>query len=315
MRAAVPAVLMLLAAVAAPAVAGPLPVPPWLFPGEGDLPQGPFDAVQPLHLPDSTLTYTEAQLSDEFAVPDWHPDSHPPMPRVVARGRPPQVYACGYCHLANGQGRPENAALAGLPREYLLQQLADFKSGERRVAWPGPNAPSDSMIALAGHLEAADAAQAAGYFARLKLRQRSHVIEGATLPAVKVSGWTYVPTGSGPSERLGERLIEVAPDAQRDARRDDELVYDAYVPAGSLARGRDIAAGKAPGTVPCATCHGADLRGAAVFPPIAGRSASYVLRQLFAFRNGTRRSAAAQAMAPVVEPLAERDLIALAAYV
>jgi cytochrome c553 len=294
--------------------ADPLPVPAWLFPQEGDLPQAPYNRVRPLRLPDSSRSYTQEQLFDQFAVPDWHPDSHPPMPEVVAHGRPPSVYACGYCHLANGQGRPENAALAGLPQNYMLQQLANFQAGTRRVAWTGSNAPSDSMIALAAHLEGEDARAATGYFAQLKLNQRSNAIEGAMLPAFRASGWTYVPLGHGRSVKLGERLIEMAPEALRDARRDDELRYNAYVPEGSIARGRVIAVGQVPGDTSCVSCHGQDLRGVSIFPPIAGRSASYLLRQLYAFRNGTRRSDEAEVMARVVAPLSAQDFIAVAAY-
>jgi cytochrome c553 len=294
--------------------APPLDVPPWLFPGPGDMAAGPYNSVVRLHLPDSKMAYTAAQLNDQFAVPDWHPQSHPPMPAVVAHGRKPQVYACGYCHLANGRGRPENASLAGLPRAYILEQLADFRAGTRHIALTRPYAPSDSMLQVAAHVSDADAGAAADYFSALKPVQRSHVIEGAGIPAIKATAWTYVPLPGAPAEVLGERLFEVAPDALRDARRDDQMQYDAYVPPGSIARGKAIAASGAAGEIPCVTCHGQDLRGVAMFPPIAGRSASYLLRQLYAFRNGTRNSVAAQAMVPVVERLQPADMIAVAAY-
>jgi cytochrome c553 len=304
----------LLAAHAAHAAPEPLSVPPWLFPGPGDMPVGPYNSVVRLHLPDSSMSYTDAQLFDQFAVPDWHPKSHPPLPPVVAHGRRPEVYACGYCHLANGLGRPENASLAGLPKAYLLAQLADFKSGARRIALKGTYAPSDAMLQIASHVSGADAEAAADYFSGLKLTQRSHVIEGADLPGIKATAWTYVLVPGAAAQTLGERLFEVAPDALRDARRDDELQYDAYVPPGSVARGKAIATAGAAGEIPCVICHGPDLRGVAMFPPIAGRSASYLLRQLYAFRNGTRNSAAAQAMVPVVERLQPADMIAVAAY-
>jgi cytochrome c553 len=307
--------LVLLAGGAAPvAAAAAAAVPAWLFPGEGDLPQPPYNAVILLHLPDSRAAYTEAQLFDQFAVPDWHPDSHPPLPAVVAHGVPPEVYACGYCHLANGRGRPENAALAGLPRAYMLQQLADFKSGARRIAWPHPNAPSDAMVQVASHVGAADAAAAVAYFSGLTLTQRSRVIEGERVPAFKVTGWTYVPLPGAQPLPLGERLLEIAPDALRDARRDDEMQYDAYVPPGSIARGRALATGAAAGVTACTSCHGPALRGMAIFPPIAGRSASYLLRQLYAFKSGTRHSSTDLTMAPVVAPLSPADLIAVSAY-
>ena len=117
-----PLLVLLAGAAAAPEgiAAAVVAVPAWLFPGEGDLPQPPYNTVTPLHLPDSRASYTEAQLFDQFAVPDWHPLGHPPLPDVVAHGVKPQVYACGYCHLANGRGRPENASLAGLPQPIAL---------------------------------------------------------------------------------------------------------------------------------------------------------------------------------------------------
>ena len=110
------------AAVTVPAWLFPLNLPP---PGETPL----FDRVKPLHVPRSRATYTEAQLNNLFSAPDWFPQSHSAMPDVVARGRAPDVYACGFCHTPGGQGRPENASLAGLPAVYIVRQLADFRSG------------------------------------------------------------------------------------------------------------------------------------------------------------------------------------------
>lgn len=62
-----------------------------------------------LHVPNSRLAFTRAQVTDLFAPPDWHPDSHPPMPAIVARGRKPDGHACGYCHLPDGTGRRDSA--------------------------------------------------------------------------------------------------------------------------------------------------------------------------------------------------------------
>jgi cytochrome c553 len=53
------------------------------------------------------------------------------MPEVVARGRKPELFACGYCHYPNGQGRPENSSLAGLSAGYIARQLYDYQSGAR----------------------------------------------------------------------------------------------------------------------------------------------------------------------------------------
>ena len=40
--------------------------------------------------------------------------------------------ACGACHLMSGEGHPESAGLTGFTAAYLVQQMADFKSGARK---------------------------------------------------------------------------------------------------------------------------------------------------------------------------------------
>ena len=72
------------------------------------------------HLPGSKLAFTLTQVRDPFGPADWYPGDHPPMPEVVARGRKPDVGACGRCHYPNGKGRSENAGLAGLPAAYFV---------------------------------------------------------------------------------------------------------------------------------------------------------------------------------------------------
>jgi cytochrome c553 len=62
------------------------------------------------------------------------------------------------------------------------------------------------------------------------------------------------------------------------------------------------------------TCHGPDLRGTALAPPIAGRSPSYLLRQLIAFRIGTRATVAGAPMAAVAAWLGLDEMIAVVAY-
>jgi cytochrome c553 len=116
-------------------------------------------------------------------------------------------------------------------------------------------------------------------------------------------------------EDLGGRLLEVTQDLERHERRDDRLEYLAYVPPGSLARGKRLGTtGNSGRTQVCATCHGAALRGMNDVPGIAGRSPSYLLRQLLAFRHGARTTEAAKPMEPVVEKLELPEMIALAAW-
>jgi cytochrome c553 len=91
--------------------------------------------------------------------------------------------------------------------------------------------------------------------------------------------------------------------------------YVAYVPRGSLARGRALAAGDTRANVKgCTSCHGADLRGVKLVPPLAGRSPSYLLRQLVAFRTGARDAATSAPMREVAARLTIEDMVAAAAY-
>ena len=66
------------------------------------------------------------------------------MPEIIAHGRQsasPTIFACSLCHQTNGKGRPENAGVAGLPYEYIVQQLTEFRNGERTTSDPRKPAP------------------------------------------------------------------------------------------------------------------------------------------------------------------------------
>ena len=64
----------------------------------------------------------------------------------------------------------------------------------------------------------------------------------------------------------------------------------------------------------CATCHGAGLKGLGNVPSIAGRSPSYIVRQLYDIQNGVRSGPATQLMKQPVAKLTLDDMIAIAAY-
>lgn len=68
-------------------------------------------------------------------------------------------------------------------------------------------------------------------------------------------------------------------------------------------------------TLACGTCHGPALKGVGPIPRIAGRSPTYIVRQLYEFNTGGRSAAASALMKQVVEKLSPDDIIALAAYV
>ncbi len=292
-------------------------VPGWVFPGYTNPPPtgNKFDDVVPLHVPDSGIRYTRAELEDLFVAPDWFPERHPLMPKVVAQGRRPDTLACAYCHLPDGTGRPENAALAGLPADYIRAQVADMRNHVRKRARIGSDRPSQLMQQVAESATEAEVAEAAAYFSQLPMRRKTQVIESARVPRTEEVRFMYFAVPGGGDEPLGARLIEMPVDSGRHERRDPNVTYRAYVPVGSLERGESLADTGADGmTIACVTCHGADLRGSGAIPPLAGRSPSYLLRQLLSFRAGTRSSAAGAAMQPVVANLKLDDMIAVAAY-
>ena len=79
---------------------------------------------------------------------------------------------------------------------------------------------------------------------------------------------------------------------------------------GSAVAG-DAAAGKAKSAV-CVACHGANgISAIPMYPNLAGQKAQYVVKQLKAFKDGTRKD---PVMAPMAMPLTDADMDNLAAY-
>jgi cytochrome c553 len=302
------------AAIATPLREAP---PYWAFainpPEAATAPAKPADD-SPRHVPGSDVVFTDQQVKDIFDPPDWHPSDHPAMPEVVSRGRAPDVMACGYCHLPNGQGRPENASLAGLPAAYIVQQLADFKSGLRKSS-DSRHAPSGAMIKYETKANDKEIQAAADYFSALHPRPWIRVVETDTVPKTHVAGWMLVVNDdSSETEPIGERIIETPENLEHTELRDDHSGFIAYVPVGSTKKGEALVNGNSIKTLRCATCHGRDLKGLGKVPPLAGRSPSYIVRQLYDIRHGARAGAAVQKMKPAIAKLTVADMAAIAAY-
>jgi cytochrome c553 len=301
-------------APAASASSAPASFPAWAYPWAPDFKAAPDDGV-PRHVPDSGASFTVTQERDLFFVPDWHPDDHPAMPDIVAHGRRPDVRACGSCHRAEGTGGPENASLAGLPAAYIIQQIEDYKSGARKFAGP-QRSPSLLMTAIAKASTEEEAKAAAAYFSSLKPKANIKVVETDTVPVTELARVFYMVSRNGGTEPIGQRIVEVPVDAEQFEHRDTRSQFIAYVPIGSIARGEALAkTGGAGVTTPCATCHGPDMKGIASVPGIAGRSPSYLVRQIYDFQQHARAGQAGALMSPVVEKLSHDDMISLAAYV
>src|SRR5689334_16996657 len=231
--------------------------PPWAYtvnppPTPGATPAPPDPS--PKQVPGSTVSLTVAQTRDANNPPDWHPNDHPPMPDAVAKGRPKEMRACGFCHLVNGQGRPENAGLAGLPAAYIVQQMADFKNGDRKSSEPKMG-PPNAMIQDAKAAHDDEIKAAAAYFSSFPFKKWIRVVEAKDVPKSKIAGSMHVPTNDG-TEPLGSRIIEVPENLERTELRDASSGFIAYVPPGSIKKGESLVK-----AMSCGTCHGADLKG------------------------------------------------------
>ncbi|MSO82083.1 MAG: c-type cytochrome [Acidobacteria bacterium] len=320
-------------AAAAVAVSGQGPVPsPWAY---GYNAAGPDPAAPPcpreakplecarlgaprpndvVHtLPGADRSFTEFQIHYDYGPADAYPGDHPAMPDIVAHGRESDTLrACALCHFPNGQGKPENAPVAGLPAAYILQQLEAFRNGTRTSADPR-KANTSEMIQIARFLTEAEMKIAAEYFSSIRWKPWVRVVESETAPKTRQTmNGLFMPQPGTETEPLGRRIMEVPenPDLT-DRMRSTRSGFVAYVPVGSVARGEELVTKGGGKTVQCTLCHGPDLQGLANVPGIADRQASYIVRQLVDMQAGTRQSAM---MKPVVAKLNEDDMIAIVAY-
>lgn len=200
--------------------------------------------------------------------------------------------ACASCHGANGEGNAEIGlpALAGLPREYFVKQIRDFKSGKRIspmktpyderltnsevLRSDDPDAAADFyahwMVGVAKGLSIEDAQSAADYYARAKRPK--------------------APTAAANRSKVGPEILALG----------EELAVD-----GDWDRG----------IPPCFKCHAIGGVGVAPgFPPLAGQHASYVTRQLKAWKSGARANDPLELMKRLSENLTDEDIQAVAAY-
>jgi cytochrome c553 len=267
------------------------------------------------YLSGSASGFSHAQINDPFGPADWYPGDHPKMPDVVAHGRKPDIWACSLCHYPNGKGRPENAGVSGLPVSYFIHQMNDFRSGLRKSA-DVRKKNTNLMIAYAKEMTEEEIKAAADYFGAMKWTPWIKVVETDSVPKTRLSVGMFLPLEGNQKEPLGQRIIEMPeqPDAT-EVLRDPRSGFIAYVPFGSIKKGDALATTGAGKTVPCGVCHGADLKGLGPVPGIAGRSPSYLVRQLYDMQQDTRKGEWTDLMKPVVSRLTEEDMLNIAAYI
>jgi cytochrome c553 len=265
------------------------------------------------HLEGSSGAFTRAQISDRYGPADWYPSEHPPMPDVVAHGKKPEVWACGLCHYPNGKGRQENAGVAGLPVSYFIQTMYDFRNGLRKSAEPRKN-NTNLMVQFAKNMTDDEIKQAAEYFGSMKWTPWIKVIETNTVPKTHNNNGMFLVEGTE-KEPLGKRILETPVNAEAtEVLRDPHSSFFAYVPPGSIKRGEALVTKSNSKTTQCASCHGVDLKGLGPVPGIAGRSPSYLMRQMNDMKQGVRNGTWTQLMKPVVANLSEEDMLDIVAY-
>ena len=226
-------------------------------------------------LPGSKFSFTRAQIANRYGPADWFPEDHPAMPDIVAHGKEsaqPQVFACGLCHLPNGNGRPENANITGLSYEYIVQQLIDFRNGARKTSDPRKS-NTGLMTAFAKMMTDEAIRASARYFTSIPVTPWIRVVESATVPRTRPqNGMFLVREGADAGvEPIGERIIET-PERTHDTEflRNPRSGFIAYVPPGSLKKGESLvmngitsAGGK---VTACPVCHGSQLPGLGPVP-------------------------------------------------
>ena len=230
------------------------------------------------------------------------------MPKVVAHGADGGVLGCASCHLASGLGHPESANLAGVSAAYILRQLSDFKAKNRM---------GEAMNDMTENLSDEDAKQASEWFASLKPKVWQPVIETDRVPKTFINiHLMRMPLPGAGDEPIGNRIIELPQDVARAESRDPHSGFVAYVPKGSIAKGKDfVTTGGNGKTIQCAICHGPSLGGLAEVPAIAGHSPMFLFRQLYYFKDGSRHGAMGALMKGVVAQMTQEDMLVIAAYV
>jgi len=264
-------------------------------------------------------------------IVDWFPEDHlNPVPAIIKQGPAAlgkDSRACGSCHLADGSGRPENASPAGLPAAYIVRQLTDFKNGLRHSSDPRKG-NSNTMVMLSKAMTDEEMLQSAAYFSAVTWRPHVQVVETDLVPKTRIQGELFIPTAKELTEPIAGRIIEIPTDVEANQTlRNSRGTWIAYVPKGALEKGKDLVTAGGmkvvngqivPGkTTACGTCHGIDLLGVPPdVPPLAGRSPSYLAREIFDIQQGTRSGSNSNVplMKMVVANLQADDIVNITAY-
>jgi len=209
----------------------------------------------------------------------------------------------------SGFGHPESADLTGFTADYFVQQMNDFKAGVRK--------DYARMNGIAKELSDQEVREAAEWFASLPRSKWVRVVEAAMVPKTFVGQgrMRFVDPKQTGMEPIGSRIIMLPEDQEKARLRDPRSGFVAYVPPGSLSKGRALANGGGGKTVACNICHGDGLKGLANVPRLAGNHPIYIARQLHLFKEGDRTGPDSALMKKPVMNLTNADILNLSAYI
>ena len=295
--------------------------PPWAYgfetppqPGATPPPPGPANTDQtPRTVPGATAQYCRAQIANRFGPADWFPGDirRCPTSSLTESNRTYGRAACATIQTA--KDAPENAGVSGLSVEYFIHTMHDFKDGNRKSADPRKT-NTNLMHQFAQNMTDDEIKAAAEYFGAMKWTPWIKVVESKTAPKVKPSNGLFIVEGNE-MEPLGDRIVETPVNGEAtEVLRDPHSPFIAYVPVGSVKKGELLVTKGGGKTIACGICHGADLKGIGPVPPLAGRSPSYLTRQMFDMQQGFRKGSWTELMKPVVERLSTDDMLDIAAY-
>jgi cytochrome c553 len=192
----------------------------------------------------------------------------------------------------------------------------EFRADHRKSA-DYRKANTSIMITIAKSLTEEEIKTASEYFSSIKWAQPWITVkETDMVPKTRVAGGMFLTIDDGGNEPIGNRIIEVPENTEAtEILRNPRSGFIAYVPTGSLKKGLQLVMSGVNGkTTQCTVCHGDELKGIGPVPGIAGKSPSYLVRQLWDMKTGMRRGAWIDLMKPVADKLTEEEMLNIAAY-
>src|SRR5262245_27510167 len=149
--------------------------------------------------------------------------------------------------------------------------MADYKSGARTTSVPQRN-PPQAIIKTAKAVSDAEVEKADAYFASLTPRARIKVVETDTVPKTRVIGGFLSVLPHGVDEPTAGRIIEVPENVEQFETRDSRSRFIAYVPRGSIEKGRQFVITGGGKSAAWTICHGPELKGIGPIPGLAHSS-------------------------------------------